>query len=937
LLIYKIISPVEITQRFTNEERKYPRQTKTPDYAVYEREIYRNLYFQTANWCKFRSNTLIDGLMKKTLFLIILTVFALNSFAAHITGGEMIYRYIGPGAAANTKRYSITLKLFRDDATDGAIMPTSAYIGIFSNDNRAQYPSAGSFFDVPITNGTGGSNVPVTVPPVCMKNPGPLSYRVGEFQFFVDLPDNNFGYTVAYQTCCRINSLRNVATSTAPGQGEGSTYSCNITGLNNLPPGEVNSSPAFTTLLSRICYSSPFDFDFSANDPDGDSLVYSFCNAYNKGNAPNATNVNPSTPPYTSVVYINGYSGASPLGPTATIDPKTGIISGIAPALTGQYVVCVCIAEYRNGRLISNHRKDFILNIRNCEIPDAQLNPRATTCDGFTVNFENNGSNADVETWDWEYGDGNTGTGQAPSHTYAAAGDYTVKLVVNRGLDCADSSTVLVKVYPGFRPDFKIDGQCKNTPIQFTDLTSADFGVVNNWSWNFGDPISGSLNTSLQQNPTHNFVNSSDYDVTFIVKTSVGCIDTIVKRLSVLDRPAFDLSNDTLICNIDTLQLHVGGTGSVLWSPNYMIDNVNSFNPLVSPDVTTTYHVQFTDPFGCVGGDTVRVNVVNRVTQFANPSDTTICLTDAITLNLVSDALYYTWTPDDGSISSTTIRTPVVRPLVTTTYHVTGSIGKCTAENDIRVKPVPYPDADAGPDQTICLGSSAQLQASGGSSYTWSPTAFLSASNISNPRSVRPSSSVRYIVTVRDILGCPKPARDTIVLTVANIIADAGPRDTAVVIGQPLQLFATGSTNFEWAPSIWLNDPLLQNPVAMPQTNIEYVVRVSNSIGCFDTDSIRVRVFTVKPDLFVPSAFTPNGDGNNDVFRPIAIGMKSVDLFRIYNRWGQLVYSNPDTNAGWDGTFGGRGQETATYVWYAEGVDYLNNKIKKKGYVVLIR
>jgi gliding motility-associated-like protein len=115
------------------------------------------------------------------------------------------------------------------------------------------------------------------------------------------------------------------------------------------------------------------------------------------------------------------------------------------------------------------------------------------------------------------------------------------------------------------------------------------------------------------------------------------------------------------------------------------------------------------------------------------------------------------------------------------------------------------------------------------------------------------------------------------------------------------------------------------------------VVRVSNSVGCFDTDSIRVHVFKIKPDLLVPNAFTPNGDGDNDIFRPILIGMKSLDIFRVYNRWGQMLYSGTGNGAGWDGTFAGKKQETFTYVWYAEGVDYLNNKLKRKGTVILIR
>jgi gliding motility-associated-like protein len=866
--------------------------------------------------------------MKKFLFVFLFSLLSAPLFANHISGGEMIYEYIGPGNSPNTKLYKITLRLFRDNNGGGAAMPASVYIGIFNNDNLTAI--GGSPFNISITSTI---TVPVVPPPICMTNPPMLNYSMGSFEFTVQLPNNANGYTAAYQTCCRIFPLENVLTQNQPAQGEGSTYICTIPGTNMLASGN-NSSPQFRTQLGPVCYRASFIFDFSAVDPDGDSLVYSYCNAYDRGNSTNSANVNPSTPPYQSVTYINGYSGTNPLGSGAVLNTQTGIISGIAPQNPGRYVVCVCINEYRNGVLIGRHRKDFILNVTNCAIATSKLKPNYTSCDGFTVNFENLAPPDNIQTYDWEFGDGNTSTLPAPTHTYADTGVYVLKLVVNRGLPCSDSATALVKVFPGFFPDFTVTGQCKNTPIQFTDITTAAYGVVNKWNWNFGDPLSPT-NTSTLKNPTHVYANSGTYNVVFIVETSKGCIDTVPKTIDILDQPPLSITNDTLICIIDTLQLNAVGTGTFNWTPNYMISNVNIANPLVSPDVPTIYSVTLTDAFGCTAGASVFVNVKSFVT-LSGGNDTTICTTDAVVLQLNSDALHYIWTPSTG-LNDPTLKNPTATPLVTTTYHVVGNIGKCIAEDDITIKTVPYPPANAGPDQTICIGGSAQLNASGGSIYSWNPTAFLTAANIPNPVSVKPTDNIRYVVTVKDVLGCPKAVKDTMVLYVAKIKANAGPRDTSVVLGQPLQLGASGSTNYAWTPTTWLNNPFISNPISLPQNNIEYVVRVSNAAGCFDTDTILVKVFKVKPDLFIPNAFTPNGDGNNDIFRPIAIGMKSMDIFQVYNRWGQMLYSGTGNGAGWDGTFGGKGQEAATYVWYAEGVDYLNNKIKRKGTVVLIR
>ncbi len=868
--------------------------------------------------------------MKKFLFVSLLILLFSDTFANHISGGELIYRYLGPGSG-NSKQYQITLRLFRDNLGGGAAMPGVVFIGIYNNDNNTQI--GGSPFNVNITSTI---SVPVTAPPACMVNPPTLDYSMGSFDLVIELPNNINGYTAAYQTCCRIFPLENVLTQNQPAQGEGSTYSCIIPGSSMLANGN-NSSPQFRTQLTRVCYKSGFTFDFGATDLDGDSLVYYYCNAFNRGNATNSANVSPSSPPFQSVSYINGYSGTNPLGSGSTLNPRTGLISGIAPQNPGRYVVCVCVDEYRNGIKIGTHRKDFILTVHDCEVATATLLDKYPSCDGFTLTFENLTPSNIIQTYDWDFGDGNTSTQQSPTHTYNDTGVYILKLVVNRGLPCSDSTTSIVKVFPGFRPDFGYGGQCKNTPIQFNDLTTTNYGIPNRWEWDFGD-VGSPTNTSTIKNPTHVYANTGTYTVTFVVETSKGCIDTLQKTIEIKEKPDLSVGNDTLICIIDTLQIHAVGTGTVVWSPNYMISNVNDPNPFVSPDITTTYTVTLTDAFGCQGSDAITVNVKPFVTLSAAP-DTTICQTDPVLLRITSDALKYVWTetPAGNTLNDPTLKNPTATPLVTTTYHVVANIGKCVAQEDITITPIPYPAANAGPDKHICAGNSYQLSASGGSIYSWTPSAFLTATNIPNPVSVNPTNNVRYVVTVRDVLGCPKPVRDTMILFVDRITANAGPRDTSVVLGQPLQLGASGGTNYSWTPITWLDNPNISNPVSRPQNNIEYVVRVTNDIGCFGTDSILVKVYKVSPGLFVPNAFTPNGDGNNDIFRPVAIGMKSVDIFQVYNRWGQMLYAGTGNGAGWDGKFGGRPQEAATYVWYAEGVDYLNNKIKKKGTVILIR
>lgn len=847
--------------------------------------------------------------------------------AAHIVGGEMIYEYIGPGSASNTNKYIITLKLFRDQLTTGAAMPTSVFIGIFDNDTNFQFPGPSPYFDPPKS-----LELPVTVNPFpsCITNPPTLNYHVGIFILTVDLPINVKGYTASYQTCCRVNPLANVFNSPGLG-GTGSTYSCII-------PAVADHSPQFNTSIDAICRNKPFNLSFKATDTDNDSLVYSFFPASNGGTAQNSGNINPAPPPYASVSYIGTYTYLTPLGDLASIDPHTGIISGIAPDV-GKYVVSVSVNSYRNGILLGSHIKDFIVNVTDCDFAGAQLDPQGVTCDGFNVSFKNYNNSPLNQTFFWTFGDPASGSADTsylpdPVHVYSDTGVFVYKLVINRGQQCSDSATQIQKVYPGFFPAFNNAGRCINTNIQFQDLTKTNYGFVNSWRWDFGDQLT-SGDTSKLQNPGYTYTSIGNYPVQLTVSNSKGCLKTIRDTLAIVDKPAFTITNDTLICSIDNLQLTAsGGTGSIFWSPGYNINNQNSFTPIVSPKITTTYSATLTETPGCTATKSVVVKVVDKVTLNAG-NDSTICQTDSVRLKIVSDALHYLWTPSAFLVDDTS-KTPIAFPASQTTFNVTASIGKCNTSGSINIAVVPYPKANAGADTTICFPGSSQLNATGGSLYLWSPAIFLNDPNIQRPVS-SPSQSIRYIVRVTDILGCPKPAFDTVLINVEDIVADAGPRDTIVVVNQPLQLNGIGAEVFLWSPPFGLSNRDVPNPVAILSANQQYVLEVRSAAGCNATDTIDVIVYKVKPGLYVPSGFTPNGDGINDVFRPVPIGMKSINYFKVYDRRGQLMFSTTVQNKGWDGRFKGAPQDSQLFVWVVEGVDYQNKVIFQKGTITLIR
>jgi gliding motility-associated-like protein len=132
----------------------------------------------------------------------------------------------------------------------------------------------------------------------------------------------------------------------------------------------------------------------------------------------------------------------------------------------------------------------------------------------------------------------------------------------------------------------------------------------------------------------------------------------------------------------------------------------------------------------------------------------------------------------------------------------------------------------------------------------------------------------------------------------------------------------------------------VNNPIALytsPSEGIQYKVLVFNEAGCADSAYINVKVFATKPMIFVPNAFTPNGDGKNDKVRPIAAGMLRIEFFNVYNRWGQLVFSTQIDGHGWDGNISGQKQDTGVFVWAVKAVDYNGKPYFQKGTVTLIR
>lgn len=160
-------------------------------------------------------------------------------------------------------------------------------------------------------------------------------------------------------------------------------------------------------------------------------------------------------------------------------------------------------------------------------------------------------------------------------------------------------------------------------------------------------------------------------------------------------------------------------------------------------------------------------------------------------------------------------------------------------------------------------------------------------------------------------------------------------------MNQPFQLMAkdvngSGFLTYNWSPSEGLSNNIIQNPIVNLNRDMRYRVTATTASGCQGTGEVLIKVYK-GPEIYMPNAFTPNQDGRNDILKPVPVGIKDLNYFVIYNRYGEKVFFSRNSDKGWDGLYKNVPQETGVFVWIAEGIDDKGNIVKRKGTVTLIR
>jgi len=949
--------------------------------------------------------------MRSTFIILSITsMFALRSFAAHIVGGDMYYDCLG------NNDYRITLKVYRDCNASGpnvAWFDEPAFIGVYDVSGALLFTE-----NVYLEFGS-----PVNIPPEtqdpCLQAPANVCVHVGTYSFVRNLPPQAGGYDIVYVRCCRNATIANIPTP----NDYGATYTTHI------PESGCNSSPRFTDFPPIvICVNAPINFDHSATDPDGDQLVYSLCTPYS-----GASSLDPQPSPelflspFVNVPWLNPFNATNPMdaSPVVALDAQTGLLTG-TPTRTGQFVVGVCVQEFRNGVFVGETKRDFQFNVTLCstdveaKIPVVDTIGAGTSgtagvfmyqCQGFFVQFINQSRNGAFYRWD--FGDlttiADTSLQFQPSYTYPDSGVYKVTLIVNPGFNCADTTAVLVKIYPTFTADFDFVSGCADAPVTFTDKTATSYGTVNFWSWNFGDGITASaqntshlyqqggnfavtltarsdkgcsdtqtktvvvhpmpqadfsfspvcLNTPVtfndlttvtsgsitgrswlfNNNPinststfTQTFNNLNTFDVTLIANSNQGCSDTVTESVTVHPLPVAIVRPDTVLCIGEQVLLAASGGEAYQWQPTTGLNSAATANPISTPAATTIYVLTITDANQCVDTDSVTITV-NPLPNTNAGNDTYICEGDFYQLN-GTGGISFSWSPGNV-LSDSTLSNPTASIADTTTFTLTSfNVFGCRNIDSVTIA-VQHPiGMTVSPAQDLCETTSVTLSATGGIYYLWSPDDGLTDNTLPD-YTVAPSASTIYTVIVSNDCFADTGSVDVTIRPLPAAYAgidDSMIRDEFVFLNGS----ANGITNL-WTPSAGLEDSTSLTTRASPFNTTNYRLTAVSEYGCVKTDTVTIFVEVVNL-LVVPTAFSPNNDGTNDLFRILRVlNVQQLLDFKVFNRWGQLLFETTDLNQGWDGTYNGVTQELGVYAYVIRVLNRDGEKIVKGGNVTLVK
>lgn len=480
---------------------------------------------------------------------------------------------------------------------------------------------------------------------------------------------------------------------------------------------------------------------------------------------------------------------------------------------------------------------------------------------------------------------------------------------------------------------------CKGMSIPFNPVITPTQPYT--YSWTLTGV--GSPGTSNILNPTFAFNQVGNSQIIFHVEPqAAGCAGDDTMNVQILPNDITLFNNDTTVCQGSTVQIVVGGHPlfNYNWFPATYLDNPNIDNPKSIPDSSINYTVVASFP-GCLPMTKSFSIEVQPVPIINAGADREMCDYDTVQLHVdVTPTWYqnyiYSWIPGTD-LNDPASQNPIFSGHGNTLFTVTVKTPIGCADTDLVLVTVfPSEFATITPDEsTICPRDSIQFNGVGGVSYVYTPGIFVNDSTISNPIA-KPLASTIYTVYATSAQGCIDT--DLVRIDVAaDAVLDAGD-DVTIYPGETTEFNPGGNCSyFTWFPDYHLSDKNSKNPIASPPVTTKYWVTATTEFGCPSYDSITVFV-SPETILDLPNAFSPgSGTSINDELKVIKRGIATLNFFKVFNRWGQLVFQTTDIEQGWNGQFNGKPQPMGTYVYIIDAQTSTGRKYYKQGNVTLIR
>ncbi|MCU4162779.1 PKD domain-containing protein [Carboxylicivirga caseinilyticus] len=532
-----------------------------------------------------------------------------------------------------------------------------------------------------------------------------------------------------------------------------------------------------------------------------------------------------------------------------------------------------------------------------------------------------------------------------PTLNFNDSGYYTIRLDIIDEHGCEASKTKENYIHIQEPPQTYFESSstysdCYPFLVKFQDKSVTDY--PGSWYWLFNQES----NKSIVQNPSFIYSKPGKYDVTLISSTTYGCSDTLVRKnyIEVKGPYAKPVVNDTICINspvtlsaIDTSDIY-----KIAWDlgDGNIINNLNAIHTYKTAGELYPSLIIQSDSIGTCNviiRDTIRA-IDFKADFLTDLLPESGCIPLEINLNnqsinagniiwLINDTLQtenstYSFTIDESGLNT-------IQLIAQNTKY------GCIDTSDIKtIVAYPPPTITTSNDTLICVGDQIIINAYGGIKYLWEPSSSLDDETINNPLA-QPDSSTLYKVLVTDIHQCS--AIDSLFITVQQIPTLSIP-DTTIIIGETvfIQISHDGLLSAEWELMDGINCTNCFNNEFKPLETTEYKVWITDTSSCFTVDYSYLINVEKKYSIDLPSAFTPNGDGINDLLFVRGWGLEKLIEFKIFNRFGELVYQSVNIDQGWDGTYKGKILPNETYQYIVKAVTYNNEIISKSGNIKII-